>query len=173
MRWSSSGCRRCNDGTCVQALGAAFQPPPHPHSCVPWRLECCHEANTERPRQATCAHEKGGSTPALRCRRWLRRGRRDGELASPVRASRLARRRPNCSRPVGNALLARTAGTDLRRLTCGDVLRQQTALVRALAEAPKALRPFREAGPRHGVLDVGLRKALGGPLRSIRKRGLA
>lgn len=111
----------------TEPLGAAFQPP----AAVPWRLECRHDASTERPRQATCPRQEGGSAPAPRCRRWLGRGRRDGELAPPVRTSRLARRRPDCSRPVGNVHLARTAGTDLRRLTCGDVLRQQTALSRA------------------------------------------
>ena len=74
--------------------GSSARPPLRHVSpaAVPWRLECRHDANTERPRQGTCPRQEGGSAPASRCRRWLRRGRRDGELAPPVRASRLARR---------------------------------------------------------------------------------
>ena len=35
-------------------------------AAVPWRLECRHDASTERPRQATCRRQEGGSAPAPR-----------------------------------------------------------------------------------------------------------
>ena len=117
LRCGSAHCLRPTRGRDrLLPTGSSARPPLRRVSpaAVPWRLECRHDASTERPRQATCPRQEGGSAPAPRCRRWLRRGRRDGELASPVRASRLARR-PDCGRPVGNALLARAAGTDLRR----------------------------------------------------------
>ena len=84
-------------------------------AAVPWRLECSHDATTERSRQATCPREEGGSTPAPRAADdGSGAARRDGELAPPVRTSDL-----RVGDPIATDPLATFTWPELRELIYG------------------------------------------------------